>query len=36
MYTLKVKSHFDAAHRIRDYKGKCSRTHGHRWDVEVA
>ncbi len=36
MYTLKVKSHFDAAHYIRDHKGKCSRTHGHRWDVEVA
>ncbi len=36
MYTLKVKSHFDAAHYIRDYKGKCSREHGHRWVVEVA
>ena len=36
MYTLRVKSHFDAAHYIRDYKGKCSRTHGHRWEVEVA
>ena len=36
MYTLKVKSHFDAAHYIRDYEGKCSRTHGHRWEVEVA
>ena len=36
MYTLKVKSHFDAAHYIKDYDGKCSREHGHRWDVEVA
>lgn len=36
MYTLKVKAHFDAAHYIRDYQGKCSREHGHRWDVEVA
>jgi len=35
MYTLTVKSHFDAAHYIKDYKGKCSRLHGHRWDVEV-
>ena len=36
MYTLRVKSHFDAAHYIKDYPGKCSREHGHRWDVEVA
>jgi len=35
MYKLRVKSHFDAAHYIRDYSGKCSREHGHRWEVEV-
>lgn len=35
MYRLQVKDHFDAAHYIRDYQGKCSRMHGHRWDVEV-
>jgi len=35
MYRLQVKSHFDAAHFIRDYPGKCSRMHGHRWEVEV-
>lgn len=35
MYTLRVKSHFDAAHFIKDYPGKCSRMHGHRWEVEV-
>ncbi len=35
MYQLKVKDHFDAAHFIKDYPGKCSRMHGHRWDVEV-
>ncbi len=35
MYELKVKSHFDAAHYILDYEGKCSREHGHRWGVEV-
>ena len=35
MYELKVKTHFDAAHQIRDYNGKCSRMHGHRWEVEV-
>lgn len=35
MYRMQVKSHFDAAHYIRDYKGKCNRTHGHRWEVEL-
>lgn len=35
MYRLRVKSHFDAAHYIKDYDGKCSREHGHRWDVEL-
>jgi 6-pyruvoyltetrahydropterin/6-carboxytetrahydropterin synthase len=34
-FRLSVKDHFDAAHRIKDYVGKCSRDHGHRWDVEV-
>lgn len=32
---LKVKSHFDAAHHLPGYKGKCSKVHGHRWEVEV-
>lgn len=35
MYELRVKDHFDAAHYIKDYQGKCSREHGHRWEVEV-
>ena len=35
MYELRVKDHFDAAHYIADYKGKCHRMHGHRWEVEV-
>ena len=35
MYQLRVKGHFDAAHYIRDYPGKCSREHGHRWEVET-
>lgn len=35
MYLLRVKTHFDAAHYIRDYVGKCMREHGHRWVVEV-
>lgn len=35
MYRLQVKSHFDSAHYIKDYQGKCNRLHGHRWEVEV-
>jgi 6-pyruvoyltetrahydropterin/6-carboxytetrahydropterin synthase len=30
---LQVKSHFDSAHFLRNYQGKCARIHGHRWDV---
>ena len=36
MYELKVKVHFDAAHHLVGYEGKCQRIHGHRWDVELA
>jgi 6-pyruvoyltetrahydropterin/6-carboxytetrahydropterin synthase len=35
MYTLKVREHFDAAHHLVGYGGKCARVHGHRWVVEV-
>lgn len=35
MYKLTVQTHFDAAHQLDGYMGKCSRLHGHRWDVEV-
>ena len=35
MYRLRIESHFDAAHKLVGYKGKCSRVHGHRWKVEV-
>ena len=35
MYQLKVKGHFDAAHQLDDYVGKCHNLHGHRWDVEA-
>tara|TARA_Y100000310_G_scaffold336510_2_gene421230 strand:+ start:640 stop:1002 length:363 start_codon:yes stop_codon:yes gene_type:complete len=35
MYKLIIKTHFDAAHYIKGYQGKCSREHGHRWNVEV-
>jgi len=35
MYRLQVKDHFDAAHYLKGYAGKCNREHGHRWDIEV-
>ena len=35
MYTLTVRAHFDAAHHLDGYEGKCARVHGHRWVVEV-
>lgn len=36
MYTVSVQAHYDAAHFLRNYEGKCKRLHGHRYVVEVA
>ena len=36
MYTVSVQAHYDAAHFLRNYEGKCERLHGHRYVVEVA
>ena len=33
--TLTRRFHFDAAHYLPNYEGKCAQTHGHRWIVEV-
>ena len=35
MYELEVAADFEAAHRITDYPGKCSRLHGHNWQVKL-
>lgn len=35
MFEIKVKTEFEAAHRIEGYKGKCNRLHGHSWVVEI-
>lgn len=35
MYRLRVESHFDAAHKLIGYEGKCARLHGHTWKVEA-
>jgi 6-pyruvoyltetrahydropterin/6-carboxytetrahydropterin synthase len=33
MYHVSVEKHFDAAHYLRDYHGKCEALHGHRYRV---
>lgn len=33
--TYSVHHHFDAAHHLPDYDGKCQNMHGHRWEVDV-
>lgn len=35
MYRISVEQHFDAAHYLRGYKGKCEALHGHRYKVVV-
>jgi len=35
MYQISVRQHFDAAHFLRGYKGKCESMHGHRFEVVV-
>lgn len=36
MYILTTKHHFDSAHFLKGYDGKCSNIHGHRWFIEVS
>ncbi|UCC61254.1 MAG: 6-carboxytetrahydropterin synthase QueD [Dehalococcoidia bacterium] len=35
MYQVSVREHFDAAHYLRGYGGKCEEVHGHRFEVAV-
>jgi len=35
MHRLRIESHFDAAHKLIGYEGKCAELHGHTWKVEV-
>lgn len=35
MYEISVREHFDAAHALKGYRGKCERLHGHRYEVVV-
>lgn len=36
MYEVEITQHFDAAHCLRGYQGRCENLHGHRWVVAVA
>jgi 6-pyruvoyltetrahydropterin/6-carboxytetrahydropterin synthase len=35
MYFITVEKDFDAAHFLRNYRGKCENLHGHRYVVRV-
>ena len=35
MYEISVERHFDAAHFLRGYQGRCEALHGHRFNVVV-
>src|SRR5690606_41754069 len=36
MFMVSVQAHYDSAHFLRNYQGKCERLHGHRYVVELA
>ena len=36
MYEVSVRQHFDAAHYLRGYQGRCESLHGHRFEVVVS
>ncbi len=36
MYEVSLRHHFDAAHYLRGYHGKCEKLHGHRFQVVVS
>jgi 6-pyruvoyltetrahydropterin/6-carboxytetrahydropterin synthase len=35
-FTVSAQAHYDAAHFLRNYRGKCAKLHGHRYVVEAA
>lgn len=35
MYELTVDTHFDSAHCLEGYPGKCASVHGHTWQVSA-
>lgn len=35
MYEIMIQETFSAAHRLRNYGGRCEELHGHNWRVDV-
>jgi len=35
-YSIIVESYFSAAHRLKEYQGKCENLHGHNWKVQAS
>ena len=35
VFTVSAQAHYDAAHFLRNYEGKCAKLHGHRYVVEA-
>ncbi|MBW1966976.1 MAG: 6-carboxytetrahydropterin synthase, partial [Deltaproteobacteria bacterium] len=35
MFEVSIRTHFSAAHYLRNYPGNCEHLHGHNWNVEV-
>ena len=35
-WILRVRERFQAAHFLKEYKGKCEKIHGHTFQVEIA
>ena len=35
MYHVSIQTQFSAAHRLRNYHGRCENLHGHNWKIEV-
>ena len=35
MFEVCIALSFGAAHRLRDYKGKCENLHGHNWKIKI-
>ncbi len=36
MYEVEIILSFSAAHRLREYNGKCEQLHGHNYKVQIA
>ncbi len=35
MFEISIRDHFDSAHFLRGYQGRCENLHGHRYNITV-